>query len=257
MAGSPASRSVLAPGWVIANRGPGRSAIPGLGDPGCAAAGPRMRVTRRLAAARARLVPGEPGQPGREGDGGRAGHIPGGAGQHAGRAGRRYPRRRPPGLRPRPGFRPDHRGRPGAVPPGRGDQRAGGRCLDRQHQPDPRALHRGRRVPDPAAPDGRQGRAVRRLVPAGRDDPGGLPGHARRGPAALRDGRRAVRRVGLRAGRHAGLAGRRRHPAPAVPGPDDEDLPGGAHVVPPLAARRGRDHARCRVRPRSPRRPWR
>ena len=30
-----------------------------------------MRVTRRLAHARARLVPGEPSQPGREGDGGR------------------------------------------------------------------------------------------------------------------------------------------------------------------------------------------
>src|SRR5580693_6517923 len=35
----------LAPGWVIANRGWDQTAIPGLGDQGCAAVGSRMRVT--------------------------------------------------------------------------------------------------------------------------------------------------------------------------------------------------------------------
>ena len=66
-----------------------------------------------------------------------------------------------------------------------------GRGVDRQHQPDPRAVHRGGGVPDPAAPDGRAGGAVRGLVLARRHHPGGLPGHAGRGPAAAGDGHRA------------------------------------------------------------------
>ena len=107
-----------------------------------------------------------------------AARRPSRAGQHALRAGGRDPRGHPPGLRPRPGRGPDRRGRPGAVPPGRRHQRGGRRGLDREHQPHPRPVHRGRGLPDPAAPDGGQRRAVGRLVPALRGGPGRLARHA-------------------------------------------------------------------------------
>jgi hypothetical protein len=224
-------------------------AIPGFRDEPGGTARPKIPTARalhphRTRAGRARHRQQPAGDPAdRTPDDPPSSHLPDRARRRAVGPGRQDHGGEPAGLRAGRGRRPHDRRRTGPVPPGRRDQRAERRCVDRQHQPHPRPVHRGRGVPHPAAPDGGGGRAVQRVVPALRHDTGGLPGHAGRGPATGRDDQRE-RRVLVRAGRggRPGPAGRGRHAAAAVPGPDDEDLPGRADVVPAVAAGPGRHH---------------
>ena len=137
--------------------------IPGSGDEAGRPARPTLHTAELVPAVRS--WPGSPGlRRQRTSDDDPALHIADGARQYAIRAGREDSGRQPAGLRAGGGRRPDHRRRARAFPPGRGDQRAVRRRLDRQHQPHARALHRGRGLPDPAAADGGRGRALRRLV---------------------------------------------------------------------------------------------
>ena len=139
------------------------------------------------------------------------------------------------GVRPRAGRPPDRDRGPRAVAPRRDHHGGRGRCLGREHQPDARAVRRGRRLPDPAAPDGSGRRAGPGLVPARGQRAGGFAGDAGRGPGAAADrtggGHGGRGRPGAAPGR------RRRHPAAAVPRSQHQAVPGGAHVVPAVADR--------------------
>jgi len=155
--------------------------------------------------------------------------------------GRPARRREPTGIRAGAGGGPGNIGRAWAVPASRGDQDYLRRRLDHQHQPNARAVRRGRRLPDPAAPRGRRGGSGRRLAGARGNGHGGFAGHAGRRAANCRDRPRAAPARRGRGRRQPGTRRRRRHAAAALPGPDDQAVPRGADVVPAVAARPERD----------------
>ena len=151
-------------------------------------------------------------------------------------------RGQPAGVRAGTGGGLGNIGRAWAVPASRGDQDYLRRRLDYQHQPDARAVRRGRRLPDSAAPRGRRGGSGRRLAGARGNGHGGFAGHAGRRDADCRDGSRPAPAAGSgRARRQPGTRRRRRHAAAALPGSDDQAVPRGADVVPAVAARPERD----------------
>jgi hypothetical protein len=155
--------------------------------------------------------------------------------------GRPARRGQPAGVRAGTGGGLGDIGRAWAVPARRGDQDYPRRRLDRQHQPDARAVRRGRRLPDPAAPHGRRGGSGRRLAGARGNGHGGLACHAGRRAADCRDGPRTAPAARRRARRQPGTRRWRRHAAAALPGPDDQTVPRGADVVPTVAAQPERD----------------
>jgi len=169
--------------------------------------------------------------------------LGGRARQHCVRPGYPAHRGQPAGVRTGTGGGLGHLSREGALPACWRDRGHLRRRLDRQHQQDARALRRGRRLPDPAAAGGGRRRPRRRLARARGNRHGRLARHARR-RAADRGDRPRPASAAPRGGRlQPGRRGQRGNAAAALPGPDDQAVPGGADVVPAVAARPERDVA--------------
>ena len=146
-------------------------------------------------------------------------------------------RRQPAGIRARTRGGPADLRRAGAVPAGRRHRSDPGRCLDRQHQQDARALRGWGRVPNPAAASGRRRRPGGRMARARGDRDGRLTFDAGRRPADRGHGSRQAPAASRRGGcGRAGAGGRGRDRAAALPRPKDQALPRGADVVPAVAA---------------------
>ena len=157
--------------------------------------------------------------------------------EYCSRPGHPAHRRKPTGVRARTRGGPGDFRRAGALPTGRVDRGDPGRRLDRQHQQDARAVRGRRRVPDPAATRGRRRRPGGRLARARGDRDGRLTLDARRRAADRGHGPWAAPLSRGSGSGQPGTGGRGRHCAAALPGPEDQAFPGGADVVPALAAR--------------------
>jgi hypothetical protein len=168
--------------------------------------------------------------------------LGGRARQHCVRPGYPAHRRQSAGLRAGAGGGLGHLSREGALPACWRDRGHLRRRVDRQYQPDARALRRGRRLPYPPAAGRRRQRPRRRLARPGGNRHGRLARHARR-RAADRGDRPRPAPAARRGGRRRPRSGQRRHAAAALSRPDDQAVPRRADVVPAVAARPERDVA--------------